>query len=115
MVGRPVDDTALRMLYAEARAQYDLHPSDYLEGVLTGLSQVLDETAQMPTPRHQEQAANATHRSTKARVRDYQLGMIATLKWAAGGQDKPPVHEVLTNQTDDPGDPAGAVRPRHAS
>lgn len=59
MVGRPASDAALRRLYAEAWAQYDLHPSDYLEGVLAGLSQVLDDTAHVPALRRHDQAAHA--------------------------------------------------------
>jgi hypothetical protein len=102
-MGRPASSATVRDVFAEACAQYDLHPSDYLEGVLTGLGQVLDDTS-LPTVLDEDaQTANAADRKSVTRVRNFYLGLTAALMWVTGDADTPPVLVVLTTpQTEGP-------------
>ncbi|WP_173079899.1 hypothetical protein [Phytohabitans rumicis] len=99
-MARPPNDDALRRMLAEARAQYDLHPTDFLEGVLTGLSQIFDDDSFRAVLRHDDQATHAGGRSTKERVRHYYHGLTAALQWVTGDVPAPPLSLVLTHPTD---------------
>lgn len=107
-MGRSVSDTRGRELYFEARAQYDLHPSDYVEGVLTGLGQVLNDTSFLAALRQEAQDTHAAGRSAVARVRDFYRGLTAALMWVTGEADTPPIVVVVTEPTEGPDPPRRA-------
>jgi hypothetical protein len=113
VVGRlSVSDEALRRMRAEAGAQYDMCPSDYLEGVLTVLSEVLDGVPFVEGRREDEQARWAAGRSAVSRAREHYRGRIATLRWMVGEADTPPVQQVLTAGDGPAGPPRREIRVR---
>lgn len=83
-------------MLAEARAQYTIRPSDYLEGVVTALLETLDDVPFVDGRRDDEQAAQASGRTAHARVRDFLHGQSATLAWILGETAAPPVQPVLS-------------------
>jgi hypothetical protein len=85
----------LRRFLAEARAQYDARPTDYLEGVVQALTEKLYDSAFVDGRRDDEQAANAIGRSATARVREYYVGQVTTFNWILG-DGPPPIHVILT-------------------
>ena len=90
-------------MLAEARAQYEIRPSDYLEGVVTALLETLEDVPFVDGRRDDEQAAQAAGRSAPARVRDFLHGQSATLAWILGETVTPPVQSVLTEPADEQG------------
>ena len=96
----PPDADVLRRYLVEARAQYEVHPSDYLEGVITGLLAVLDNDASLePVRRLDDQHRHAAGRNPTDRMRDYYQGKIAVFTWALGDTTSPPVKIVMTAPT----------------
>jgi hypothetical protein len=83
-------------MLAEARAQYEMRPSDYLEGVATALLQTLEDVPFVDGRQDADQAAQAAGRTARARVRDFLHGQSATLQWILGEAGVPPVPSVLT-------------------
>jgi hypothetical protein len=88
----------LRQMFTEARAQYDVWPSDYLEGVVSALHAVVYRA---PFP-GRRRYGEPTHSTMDARVHDYHAGRIAALAWSAGIRRNPPVHLILTEPTTPP-------------
>lgn len=86
---RRVTDAEISALLTDVQARYAGQPSDYLEGVLTGLSQVLDREPPIAMFRDEEQAKYAAGISGVERTRDFYLGMTATLSWVLGEGETP--------------------------
>lgn len=103
------DDLRLCRMLAEARAQYDVWPSDYLEGVVSALHETVYDTPFVVGRREHDQVAHAAGRSPHGRVRDYYLGRTTTLAWILGDQPEPPVQPVLTEPAPPPHLPPDAA------
>lgn len=61
-------------MLAEARMQYEIGPSDYLEGVINALLEALEDVLFVDGRRDDEQAFYAAGRTAHARVRDLVMG-----------------------------------------
>jgi hypothetical protein len=86
-------------MLTEARLQYDVWPSDYLDGVVSALHETVHDAPFVDGRRPDDQAAHAADHSARSRIRDYYHGRTVALAWILDDQAETPVQPVLTDPT----------------